>query len=156
SYGGEAGEIMDIQIHDSNGNATCNLKSGEMFIVGFKAKAYQKIESPIFALTIRDKRGQDIYGNNTLFAKKDTANLLPNDTVEVTFQQAANLAAGEYLISLGFTRFEGVDLQVIHRKYDTIKLNITSSDGSFGIANCHSKINCTIPKNEVLHATRKH
>ena len=95
-------------------------------------------------MTIRDSKGQQIYGQNTFFAKVPTDDLNDGDEMEVLFRQSVNLGAGDYLISLGLTRFEGDRLTVIHRRYDAIQLKVLNTDGSFGIANCFSEITSSI------------
>ena len=93
-------------------------------------------------MTIRDSKGQEIYGQNTYFADVPTEDLEAGDQVVVQFQQCLNLGPGEYLISLGFTRIDGERLQVIHRRYDALQVTVYGTDGSFGIANCFSRITC--------------
>ena len=64
------------------------------------------------------------------------------EEVEVLFRQSVNLGSGDYLVSFGFTRFEGNRIQVIHRRYDAMQLKVLNTDGSFGISNCFSQITC--------------
>ena len=61
--------------------------------------------------------------------------------LKLTFRQCLNLGSGDYLISLGLTRFEKDQLQVIHRRYDAVKIKVVNYDGSIGLANCFSSIN---------------
>ena len=62
--------------------------------------------------------------------------------MRINFQTEINLGAGIYFISIGCTRFEGGELAVIHRRYDTIEFRSPEyTDGSFGVANCFSDIN---------------
>ena len=143
AYGGELGEIRDIQVHNEKGQETTVLVSGELFSVRFLVHAHESIVEPIYAMTIRDSKGQQIYGHNTLFARVPTEDLNDGDEVEVLFHQSVNLGSGDYLVSIGFTRFEGERLQVIHRRYDAIQLKVISTDGSFGISNCFSQITCS-------------
>ena len=142
SFGGEIGQIEDIEVLDEKGLSSCSLRSGQRFVVNMKVHALKPIGNPIYAMTIRSPKGQEIYGQNTLFARITTQELEAGEKAEIAFEQVLNLAAGEYLISLGFTRLDGTNLQVIHRRYDAVKLTVHSTDGSFGIANCHSRITC--------------
>ena len=142
SYGGDIGQIEDIEVLDENGQSSHSLQSGGRFVVKMKAHALEAIDNPIYAMTIRNPKGQEVYGQNTLFGRIPTKKLEAGEKAEIAFEQALNLATGEYLISLGFTRFDGSDLQVIHRRYDAVKLTVHCNDGSFGIANCFSRITC--------------
>jgi ABC-type polysaccharide/polyol phosphate transport system ATPase subunit len=140
AYGGEKGEIHNIQVQNAQGQEATVLVSGELFSVRFAVHAHESIVEPIYAMTIRDSKGQQIYGQNTFFAKVPTDDLNEGDEMEVLFHQSVNLGAGDYLISLGLTRFEGERLQVIHRRYDAIQFKVLNTDGSFGISNCFSEI----------------
>jgi ABC-type polysaccharide/polyol phosphate transport system ATPase subunit len=140
TYGSLKAEICDIQVFDEKGLQSTVLESGINFSVAFRARAKRKITKPIYAMVIRDTKGQQIYGQNTYFAKISTDDLEVGSEIEVTFRQCLNLGSGDYLISLGLTRFENDQLQVIHRRYDAIKIKVVNFDGSIGIANCFSSI----------------
>lgn len=140
SYGGDKAQIKDIRLLNSQNRETQVLKSGEIFTVSFQVYAKNKIEKPIYALTLKDTKGQQIYGQNTHFAKITTNNLKENDKVLVKFVLYCNLNDGDYFISLGVTRFKDNNLEIVHRRYDVLELKIISTDGSFGCANCFSKI----------------
>ena len=140
SYGGDKAQIKEIKLLNSHNRETQVLKSGEMFTVSFEVYTNNKIEKPIYALTIKDTKGQQIYGQNTHFAKITTKDLLKGDKVLVKFVQYCNLNEGDYFISLGVTRFKDNNLEIVHRRYDVLELKIICTDGSFGYANCFSKI----------------
>jgi len=140
SYGGDQAQIKDIRLLNSQNRETQVLKSGEIFTVSFQVYAKNEIEKPIYALTLKDTKGQQIYGQNTHFAKITTNNLKENDKVLVKFVLYCNLNDGDYFISLGVTRFKDNNLEIVHRRYDVLELKIISTDGSFGCANCFSKI----------------
>tara|TARA_Y100000588_G_scaffold383937_1_gene474264 strand:- start:867 stop:2297 length:1431 start_codon:yes stop_codon:yes gene_type:complete len=140
AYGGEKGEIRNISLQNEKGQETTVLASGELFTIRFFVNAYESINEPIYAVTIRDVKGQEVYGQNSLFARVPTEDLKMGNAVEVVFRQACNLGAGDYLISFGLTRFEGENLKVINRRYDALQIKVINTDGSFGIANCFSSI----------------
>ena len=140
SYGGDNAQIKEIKLLNSHNLETQVLKSGELFTVSFQVYANNKIEKPIYALTLKDTKGQQIYGQNTHFAKITTKDLIKDDKVLVKFVQYCNLNEGDYFISLGVTRFDDNNLEIVHRRYDVLEVKIISTDGSFGCANCFSKI----------------
>jgi ABC-type polysaccharide/polyol phosphate transport system ATPase subunit len=140
SYGGKRGEITSCTVHNQKGEETLSIESGETFKVIFEVLAHSDITNPIFAMKIRDTKGQIIYGQNSKFANVETEELKKGDALKVTFLQKANLGPGEYLISLGFTRYLEDQLQVIHRRHDILTLKVASLDGGFGISNCFSEI----------------
>jgi ABC-type polysaccharide/polyol phosphate transport system ATPase subunit len=142
NYGGETAEIVSYSINDKDGNESKVISSSEIFTISFVVAAKEPIRKPIYAMTIRDTKGQQVYGQNTLFSKTPTNDLENGKKIKITFQLSANLGAGKYLISFGVTRFQDDELQVIHRRYDAEEIEIISADGSFGIANCNSSIKC--------------
>ena len=142
SYGGERARIEKIKITNSVGLETKILHSGEKCVVSFDVTAFQTIEEPIYAMTIKDMRGMQVYGQNTYFAKIDVEELKANDICKITFQQNINLGVGEYFLSIGCTELRENELKVVQRRYDVLKFKVINSDGSFGVANCFSEINC--------------
>ena len=137
SYGGELGELNSVCIND---NQTAILCAGDEFCISFRAAAFSKINNPIFALRIRDSKGQEIYGTNTKFLNIKTQNLESGDSVTVKFVQRANLGVGKFFISVGFTYYEDNDLKVVHRLRECLEFEVFNNDGSFGISNCFSKV----------------
>ena len=135
SYGGELGELNSVCI---NNNQTAIVCAGDEFCISFNASSYSKINKPIFALRIRDSKGQEIYGTNTKFLNIKTPNLESGDSVTVKFVQNANLGVGKYFISVGFTYYEGDVLKVVHRLRECLEFEVFNEDGSFGISNCFS------------------
>ena len=142
NYGGETAEIISYSINDKDGKESKVILSSEIFTISFVVLGKELIRKPIYAMTIRDTKGQQVYGQNTLFSKTPTNDLENGKKIKTTFQLSANLGPGKYLISFGVTRFQDDELQVIHRRYDAEEIEIISTDGSFGIANCNSSIKC--------------
>ena len=141
NYGGNKAEIIEFSILNKEGFESNVIPSSEIFEITFTVLGKAMVSKPIYALTIRDTKGQQIYGQNTLFSKLSTNDLKEGEKIKITFQLTANLGDGKYLISLGVTRFqENDELEVIHRRYDVEELQIINSDGSFGIANCDGSI----------------
>jgi ABC-type polysaccharide/polyol phosphate transport system ATPase subunit len=148
NYGGNKAEIIEFNILNKEGFESNVIQSSEIFEITFTVLGKAMVSKPIYALTIRDTKGQQIYGQNTLFSKLPTNDLKEGEKIKITFQLSANLGDGKYLISLGVTRFkENDELEVIHRRYDAEELQIINSDGSFGIANCNGSIKYEVQSN---------
>ena len=140
SYGGKKAIINDVKLFNNQNEETKVLKSGEEFSVSYTVEAKVNVNAPIYAMTIKDGKGQQVYGQNTRFAKVHVDDLNKGARIRVNFQQHSNLGSGDYFISVGITCFKGEDLQVIHRRYDALEIKVINTDGSFGIANCYSKV----------------
>ena len=140
SYGGTLGVIENIRLEDKFGLPALVLCTGDEFSVSFKVTAKEKIAEPLYAMTIKDTKGQDIYVTNTLYLGITPSPLNQGESSEVTFKQIMNVMAGEYFISLGFVTFIKEELVVIHRRYDVIKIQVLPTDRCHGIANLYSEI----------------
>lgn len=141
SYGGELGRIDSILVTDEKARPRTTFHSGERVRVDFLLSVGdQPLHDTIYALTIKDLKGQEIYGTNTFFQGKTTPVMEAGGKYRVSFDLALNLLTGNYFLSAGWTYFEGEELRVVHRRYDVIKLLVYGVDRSFGIANCWAKI----------------
>ncbi len=140
SYGGGEAKINDLKLINNQNKETNVLKSGEEFSVSYIVEAKENIHSPIYAMTIKDAKGQQVYGQNTHFAKVQVDDLDKGARIQVDFRQRSNLGSGDYFISVGVTCLRGENLQVLHRRYDALEIKVINTDGSFGIANCYSKV----------------
>jgi ABC-type polysaccharide/polyol phosphate transport system ATPase subunit len=140
SYGGTLGVIEDIRLVDKFGLPTLVLCTGDEFSVSFKVTAKEKIAEPLYAITIKDTKGQDIYVTNTLYLGITPNPLNQGKSNLVNFKQIMNVMAGEYFISIGFVTFIKEELVVIHRRYDVIKIQVLPTDRCHGIANLYSDI----------------
>ena len=140
AYGGELGVIKNVLI---NGSKEPIITTGDIFRITFDVESKGVIEEPIFALRIRDIKGQEIYGTNSKFLQIETPSLGIGDTYNIKFSQSANLGSGEYFISIGFTYYENNELKIVHRLRECNRFEVINKDGSFGISNCFSNISIT-------------
>lgn len=146
SYGGELGRIHEVVVLDVEGQARTWFSTGEPIIVRMVVEGYDDFSEPIFALTIKNMAGVEIYGTNTLYSKQLPPPLKAGERREVTFSFDLNLMPGHYFLSFGFTHFVGEELVVIHRRYDAIKVEVHGLDRTFGIANLKAVIHArTLP-----------
>jgi lipopolysaccharide transport system ATP-binding protein/teichoic acid transport system ATP-binding protein len=140
AYGGQLGRIMEVGISDAEGQARTWFTTAEPVVVRMLVQAFEDLPEPIFALTIKNTAGVEIYGTNTLFGKQPAQPIKSGDLREVTYTFDFDLLPGHYFLSFGFTHFIGEELVVIHRRYDAIKVEIHGIDRSFGVANLKAVI----------------
>jgi len=141
SYGGELGRIDSILVTDSNSAPRTTFTTGERVRVDFLLTVGEDdLSDTIYALTIKDVRGQEVYGTNTFFQHKPTPRMPVRSKYRVSFNLTLNLMPGHYFMSAGWTYFDGSDLRVVHRRYDVVKIDVLPVDRSFGIANCQAAI----------------
>ena len=140
SYGDGSGKIYDVQTFDQNENEKKVFKSGSILVVKFSVTAIRLIKDPIYTIKIRDPKGQIMYGNNSKYMNLSTGNLASGEKVEIKYSMNLNLGVGKYLLSVGLTRLEDEELQVIHRKHDCSEVEVVAVDNSFGVSNCFADL----------------
>ncbi|MBQ3544438.1 MAG: Wzt carbohydrate-binding domain-containing protein, partial [Lachnospiraceae bacterium] len=139
-YGNNMANIIDYGIMDAQGNMTNAIEKESEFSILFKVKFNQKISEPIFAITIKDLKGTEITGTNTMFEKVSTGEVLAGEERTVKFTQKMNLQGGDYLVSLGCTGYKDGDFTVYHRLYDVFNITVVSQKNTVGYFDMNSKI----------------
>ena len=147
-YGDNTAEIIDFGIFDENKKLTSVIMKGEEFYIKERIKINKKIINPIFTYTIKDKRGVELSGTNTMFEAVDTKVGEDGDIYEVEFKQKMNLQGGEYLISMSCTSYEENEFKVHHRMYDVLGINVISNKNTVGVYDMESKVSVKKIKNE--------
>ena len=139
-YGNGKAEIVDFGIFDNEGKLSNILIKGENFTIRERIHFYDEIASPIFTFTIKDKRGMDLSGTNTLFEGENIPGVKAGDEYICSFTQKMNLQGGEYLLSISCTGFEGGEHTVYDRKYDITSITVLSNKNTVGIYDMESKV----------------
>ena len=139
-YGDMKAEFIDFGILDEKGNPATVIVKSENFTIKEKIRMNEDIKDPIFTWTIKDKRGTDLTGTNTMLEKIDTGFGEKGRIYDVSFTQKMRLQGGEYLLSMSCTSFEGDELKVHHRMYDVISLTVLINENKVGIFDSESKV----------------
>lgn len=143
-YGDKKAEIVDFGLLDERGNLSNLLLKGEYFTIKEKIQFHGNIESPIFTYTIKDKRGADLTGTNTMYEASDVESVKQGDVYEVEFKQKMTLQGGEYLLSMSCTGFENGEHVVYHRLYDIVNITVISNKNTVGIYDMEPKVSLTL------------
>lgn len=139
-YGSKKAQITEYYITDKNGTRTAAILKGSEFTIHMKVEMAEKIAAPIFAFTIKNVRGTEITGTNTMFEKAFLESVEAGETKEITFTQEMNLQGGDYLLSLGVTGYEEDDFTVYHRLYDVLNVTVISDKDTVGFYDMNSKV----------------
>ena len=139
-YGDGRAEIVDFGLLDERGNLTNLLLKGEEFTIKERIHFNSEIQAPIFTYTIKDKRGADLTGTNTMFESADVKSVKPGDEYEVEFRQRMTLQGGEYLLSMSCTGFENGEHVVYHRLYDIANITVISNKNTVGVYDMESEV----------------
>ena len=139
-YGTKEIEITDYCIVDENGYISDNIEKGTEYTVQFKVHFNQKVSEPILALTIKDIKGTEVTGTNTMYEKINFEAEEGEERI-VSFTQKMNLTGGNYLISFGCTGFRNGAFTVYHRMYDVMNMTVISDKDNVGFYDMFSKVN---------------
>ena len=139
-YGSKKAVITQYYITDEKGNKTAAIIKGSRFSIHMKVEMEQDIAAPVFAFTIKNIKGTEITGTNTMFEKAFLSSVKAGESKEIVFTQDMNLQGGDYLLSLGVTGYEGDDFTVYHRLYDVLNLTVISDKDTVGFYDMNSKI----------------
>jgi teichoic acid transport system ATP-binding protein len=139
-YGNRKATIVDFAIKTDENAIGNSVMKGQRFIIYMKISFQEKLESPIFAFTIRDIKGTDLIGTNTMLEGKSLKEAMTGSQVECEFEQEMNLQGGNYLVSLGCTAYEQDELIVYHRLYDVCMIQVISDKNTIGYYDCNSEI----------------
>ena len=139
-YGSKKAQITEYYITDRTGMRTSAILKGSPFTIHMRVEMAQRINAPIFAFTIKNVRGTEITGTNTMIEKAFLESVEAGETKEITFTQDMNLQGGDYLLSLGVTGYEGDDFTVYHRLYDVLNVTVISDKDTVGFYDMNSRV----------------
>ncbi len=143
-YGDKRAEIYDLGLIDSKGEISNLLIKGEEFTIRERIRFFADIKQPIFTYTIKDKKGTELSGTNTMFELTDIEEVHAGDSYDVEFRQKMNLQGGEYLISMSCTGFENGQHVVYHRLYDVASITVISNKNTVGIYDMESRVSASL------------
>jgi len=139
-YGNSKVEIIDYGITNDDGLPSAILDYNKPFNIVMKLKFNQDISEPIFAFTIKDAKGLEITGTNSLMKHIHAGDFKKGDTIIVSFKQKANLQIGKYALSLGCVAINESGIEVYNRIYDCILFEVIGSAQMVGFYDLESEI----------------
>lgn len=156
-YGSKKACIVEHYLKDKNGIKTTAIIKGQEYSLHMKVKFLEDCPAPIFAYTIKNIKGTEITGTNSMIEKAFLSQAKAGEVVDISFKQMMNLQGGEYLLSLGVTGYEGDDFTVYHRLYDILNMTVISDKNTVGFFDPESKIKVTVDKSmsKVTNLTEK-
>lgn len=143
SYGNGAAEITDFGLFDEAGRPAKLLTHGEFFTIRMEVTFQTHLTDPIFAYTIKDLKGLELTGANTLFHGITIGECPPGRRVVVQFRQRMTLQSGRYALSLGCTGMCDDTLLVYQRLYDVLLFEVATSKPVVGLFDPDTQIEIT-------------
>lgn len=139
-YGTKEAEITGYYVTDGNGIRTTTILKGEPFTLHMNVHIHENVAAPIFALSVKNIKGVEITGTNTMVERAFLEGVKAGEELEITFTQKVRLQGGDYLLSLGVTGYKGDTFTVYHRLYDIINLTIISDRDTVGYFDMESEV----------------
>jgi len=139
-YGNGKAEIVEAGIFSLDGKALQILVHGELYEFQLKVRFNDTIHNPIFAYTIKDIKGFDISGTNTLYQNIHVGTVHKGDAIMATFKHKMPLNSGGYLLSFGCAGFENGEYIVYERRYDLLVFDVVSKRASVGLVDIDSEV----------------
>ena len=141
TYGNGDADVIDYGIFDTEGNYVNVIENDREVVLKSKILFNKDVREPIFTMTLKDFKGLEIGGTNTLIEKIATGDYKSGDIVEVQFKQRFNVAPGRYTLSFSCTHFNHRgELEVLNRKYDALLVEVLSVKDTVGLMRLDSDI----------------
>lgn len=139
-YGNGKAEIADVGIYAPDQTSQQSLVQGEFYLFRMDVRLHEAIEDPIYAFTIKDVKGFDISGTNTLYHEIETGLVEAGEVIRISFEHKITLNPGGYLLSFGCAGFENGEYVVYDRRYDLVSFDVISNRSGVGIFDLDSSI----------------
>jgi lipopolysaccharide transport system ATP-binding protein len=128
-FGDGRASIVDAALLDANGYPLPDLCGGKRVTLEIRAQAHEAIDTPILGFLLRNRLGQNVFGDNTLLACRDTLPACPAGAMlrgRFTFIMPF-LPRGDYSISVAVASGAYHDHVQHHWMYDALVLKSLAS-----------------------------
>ena len=104
SFGRRGARIADVRIEHPDGERLAWAVGGETVVVAIDVDAIESLQSPIVGFLVRDRLGQNLFGDNTFLTSQDKPlRLAAGDTARARFEfDLPLLPPGNYSIAVAF------------------------------------------------------
>ena len=135
SFGKGGAQITSVEFLDKEGSPLAWVVGGELVTLRVHAIAHEPLEAPIIGFTIKDRLGQDLFGDNTYLSHRDDPLFCEAENeiqAEFTFLMPI-LPAGDYSVNVAIAN--GTQSQHVqhHWVYDAVLFKSESSSVSTGL-----------------------
>jgi len=139
-YGNNKVKIIDFCIFDNHDRPNTVLDFNSTFLIYMQVRFFEDVENPIFAFTLKDAKGLEITGTNTMMKLISPDSYRKGESASITFKQKANIQLGKYALSLGCVNIGEGEIEVYHRIYDAIFFDVVGSEQMVGFYDLLSEI----------------
>lgn len=134
-----AGEILSVRLEHLNSQRHDVFQGGEMVRLVITAKAHQDLDRPILGFLVRDRLGQDLFGENTLPFTDLTPRPVSEGSTFVSeyIFRLPMLPNGQYAIMASLADGDLYNNVQHHWLHDALILNVSSSKVRWGLVGVH-------------------
>ncbi len=132
--------MEDFGIINEAGEVSSILMKGSEYTVAIRFHCKKRVDNPIFAFTIKDPKGTELCGTNTMLEGKTLEHTEEGMSGVVRFRQKMRLQGGQYFLSLGCTSYRNDELVVHHRLYDICHIQVVSDYNTIGVYDVESEV----------------
>jgi lipopolysaccharide transport system ATP-binding protein len=123
-YGDGAALITDFRIIDAAGRAVTRLRSLDRYSAVMTIRAVRRTEELCVGILVRDGRGQDIFGTDTMVCQNlAVAPMAPGAETTVRMNLRANMAAGTFFLTSVVARHDGTKHDV---RFDAVMIDVAT------------------------------
>ena len=130
-----AGEILAAELIAVDGSSPANWEGGEMVELTLNAVAYQDFSQPILGFLVRDRLGQDLFGENTLpFTDLNQLSIAAGERFRASFKfKLPMLPNGQYVVMASLANGDFINHIQHHWMHDALLINVYSSKVRWGL-----------------------
>jgi ABC-type polysaccharide/polyol phosphate transport system ATPase subunit len=114
------------------GEPVSDLPHGQSFEIVYEARFGERIEHPVFGVSLRNDVGQTVFASTTQWSHPETGEFDPGETVTVRVQLDAWFASGRYRITPSVAR-QGSGADTLDMREDMASFILHSTQGGGGI-----------------------
>jgi lipopolysaccharide transport system ATP-binding protein len=128
-------EILSVSLSRLSPGQDGVFEGGERVRMAVRAKAHEKLKNPILGFLVRDRLGQDLFGENTLhFTNHEPTSIEKGMTFEGVFEfKLPMLPNGQYAVMASVADGDAYDNLQHHWMHDALIINVSSSKIRYGL-----------------------
>lgn len=139
-YGNGKATIEHVGLYTHDGQPAQALKQMEEYEIRIRIVFHEQINNPVVAYIIKDVKGMDITGTNTLYHHIETGTCEAGQWLTVSFFQRMLLSGGGYLLSVGCAGYDRGEYVVYERRYDVLPFEVAARIPCVGVVDLDATI----------------
>ena len=129
-----SGEIESVQLLDADHKPFLTVQGGETVNLIIRARADCTITSPILGWFVKDRLGQNLFGEHTYTYLNQQLTMAPGERVEAQFNfQLPMLPNGEYSLTVSIAEGDPEIHTQHHWLHDAIRIRVASTKLRYGL-----------------------